>query len=399
MANGDRWRGEQDRYGYRNADRDRWRSEGGRDDFERGGRYSGRWAGETSGYGSYGRDDETRRGRFGDDARVYERGYGRGGDYRSGYSGGGGEFQGFGGGGSFRDDYLGGPGSGTYGGTGRERRGSGYGAFGSGGDYQGGGRTHRGGRDFSQGSYNTDRDSGSRQGGYFGGDRDREPAARDFGDGLGYGTGYGGQPDYDPALHPDEPYLGGMYYGGGEVRSDYRGRDTGYERGGGRHERGFLERAGDEVASWFGDEDAERRRQMDQAQSGRHRGRGPKGYTRSDDRIREDVCERLTDDPYVDASEIDVSVSNREVTLSGTVDSREAKRRAEDCAERISGVTHVQNNLRVNQGTSGGTAASVGIGGTTGAAGTGMSATSRGTSTSSSTATASSNRSRTDTTV
>ena len=30
-----------------------------------------------------------------------------------------------------------------------------------------------------------------------------------------------------------------------------------------RDERGFFERAGDEVASWFGDEEAERRRQMD----------------------------------------------------------------------------------------------------------------------------------------
>ena len=40
-------------------------------------------------------------------------------------------------------------------------------------------------------------------------------------------------------------------------------------------------------------------------------------------------------------------MSNCEVTLSGTVDSREAKRRAEDCAETISGVKHVQNNLRV----------------------------------------------------
>jgi hypothetical protein len=42
-----------------------------------------------------------------------------------------------------------------------------------------------------------------------------------------------------------------------------------------------------------------------------------------------------------------VEVSGREVTLSGQVDSRMAKRRAEDIAESVSGVTHVQNNLRV----------------------------------------------------
>jgi hypothetical protein len=51
----------------------------------------------------------------------------------------------------------------------------------------------------------------------------------------------------------------------------------------------------------------------------------------------------------VDASDVEVNVSNCEVTLSGTVDNREERRRAENCAERVSGVTHVQNNLRVKQ--------------------------------------------------
>ncbi|HZW46164.1 MAG TPA: BON domain-containing protein, partial [Microvirga sp.] len=112
---------------------------------------------------------------------------------------------------------------------------------------------------------------------------------------------------------------------------------------------GFLDRAGDEVRSWFGDEDAERRRDRDMRQAGQHRGRGPKSYQRSDARIMEDVNDRLTDDPHIDASEIEVSVSNREVTLSGTVNSRFEKRHAEDIAESVSGVTHVQNNLRVQQ--------------------------------------------------
>jgi osmotically-inducible protein OsmY len=83
---------------------------------------------------------------------------------------------------------------------------------------------------------------------------------------------------------------------------------------------------------------------------GRHTGRGPKNYTRSDDRIREDVNDRLTDDPDIDASDIEVKVSNCEVTLTGTVDSRDDKRRAEDCAESVSGVKNVQNNLRVQGG-------------------------------------------------
>ena len=82
---------------------------------------------------------------------------------------------------------------------------------------------------------------------------------------------------------------------------------------------------------------------------GEHRGRGPKGYRRSDDRIREDVNERLTDDPVVDASEIDVQVRDREVMLAGTVRNRTERRRAEDIAESVPGVTHVQNNLRAGQ--------------------------------------------------
>jgi hypothetical protein len=80
-----------------------------------------------------------------------------------------------------------------------------------------------------------------------------------------------------------------------------------------------------------------------------HRGKGPKDYRRSDDRIREDISDRLADDDRVDASNIEVQVSNSEVTLTGNVDNREAKRRAEDLAEQVSGVQHVQNNIRVQR--------------------------------------------------
>lgn len=80
---------------------------------------------------------------------------------------------------------------------------------------------------------------------------------------------------------------------------------------------------------------------------GPHRGRGPRTYVRSDARIREDVSDRLCEDPWLDASEIEVQVSDAEVVLSGAVWSREDRRRAETLAERVSGVRHVQNNLRV----------------------------------------------------
>jgi hypothetical protein len=76
-------------------------------------------------------------------------------------------------------------------------------------------------------------------------------------------------------------------------------------------------------------------------------GRGPKGYSRSDDRIREDVCERLIDDPHLDASAIDVAVESGDVTLTGTVDSRRSRQHAEDLAGCIRGVKGVHSSLGI----------------------------------------------------
>jgi osmotically-inducible protein OsmY len=202
--------------------------------------------------------------------------------------------------------------------------------------------------------------------------------------GGGYGReGYGGRSS-------DESYAGYEGSFGGYAREAGYGREggygPGYGRGGGRggygregyrgrgpgEGRGLWERATDEVASWFGDEEAaRRRREVD------HRGRGPKGYKRSDERIREDVSDRLADDPYVDASEVEVGVSGGEVTLSGTVDGRAARRRAEDLAEGVSGVAHVQNNLRVRRQDPSG-ASGYGTTGATGATGGGTTSSDAG---------------------
>ena len=76
-------------------------------------------------------------------------------------------------------------------------------------------------------------------------------------------------------------------------------------------------------------------------------GRGPRGYQRSDIRIYEEVCDRLTDDPGVDASEIQVAVHDGEVALRGQVLTREMRRRADDVAFDIAGVRHVSNDLRI----------------------------------------------------
>jgi len=77
-------------------------------------------------------------------------------------------------------------------------------------------------------------------------------------------------------------------------------------------------------------------------------GRGPRGYQRSDDRIREELNDRLTAHGFIDATDIECSVHNGEVTLNGFVDSPDSKRAAEIVAEGIQGVLHdVHNNLRI----------------------------------------------------
>jgi osmotically-inducible protein OsmY len=82
---------------------------------------------------------------------------------------------------------------------------------------------------------------------------------------------------------------------------------------------------------------------------GTHAGKGPKGWKRSDERIAEEVNQRLTDHPYVDPSGIEVAVQDGEVTLTGVVDERRAKRLAEDIAASVSGVRDVHNRLRVQE--------------------------------------------------
>lgn len=163
-----------------------------------------------------------------------------------------------------------------------------------------------------------------------------------------YGLGYGG--DWEPeanrrrSFENPRPYEPGYYRQAGYRPSQYPSSEIGFETGP-YNERGWWDRASDEVSSWFGDKEAERRRAMDVR--GGHRGRGPKNYTRSDQRIQEDINDRLTDYDYIDASEIDVQVQNGEATLSGTVNSRHEKRMAEDVVETVSGVRHVENRLRV----------------------------------------------------
>jgi hypothetical protein len=77
-------------------------------------------------------------------------------------------------------------------------------------------------------------------------------------------------------------------------------------------------------------------------------GKAPKGYQRSDERIRENICELLMNSPY-DASNVEITVNRGEVTLTGTVRRRAEKWGIEDMAEAVLGVTDVHNQIRVDR--------------------------------------------------
>jgi hypothetical protein len=81
-----------------------------------------------------------------------------------------------------------------------------------------------------------------------------------------------------------------------------------------------------------------------------HRGKGPRGYRRSDQRLYEDVNDRLSDDHMLDATDIEVKVENGIVILTGEVENRFGKRRAEEIAESVPGVIDVENRLHINRG-------------------------------------------------
>ncbi len=78
-----------------------------------------------------------------------------------------------------------------------------------------------------------------------------------------------------------------------------------------------------------------------------YRGRGPKNYARSDERIQEDICERLWNADDVDASDVMVEVHDGVVTLSGNVGQRSTRHRIEDIADDCGGVRDIRNEVRV----------------------------------------------------
>jgi hypothetical protein len=78
---------------------------------------------------------------------------------------------------------------------------------------------------------------------------------------------------------------------------------------------------------------------------GAYWGVGPKGYLRSDLRIADDICEKMALRGDLDASSIEVSVRQGDVTLRGKVADRVSRRLAEAICESVLGVKKIHNDL------------------------------------------------------
>lgn len=166
---------------------------------------------------------------------------------------------------------------------------------------------------------------------------DRERYERGFRAGSSEYGGYGESSGYS---NMGESNLGGGGFGRGRDAERDRGSSHGHDYGRGDAERGA------------GARDYGMRPYDDREARPNHSGRGPKNYRRSDERITEEINEALTRHRDIDATEIEVRCEAGVVTLAGTIDSKHAKRLAEDLAEDVSGVRDVNNELRVQRGES-----------------------------------------------
>lgn len=120
---------------------------------------------------------------------------------------------------------------------------------------------------------------------------------------------------------------------------------TGSYSEGGTHFTGGYDQRGLPPESDYGFD-----RQAGAAQYGRPSfKRGPKGYQRSDERMREDISERIMQATHVDASDVSVNVIGGKVLLEGTVPDRYTKHYIEDLADAAPGVQDIDNRIRVRR--------------------------------------------------
>jgi hypothetical protein len=155
--------------------------------------------------------------------------------------------------------------------------------------------------------------------------------------------------------HDDEylnAYPGARSQPGAEDYVGLEHNDARYQDGRRVERDGFERRNEGGESGWWTDQRANAREESAYSPSKSrvsHAGKGPKSFRRTDERIQEDVCERLWRHPQIDASGIEVEVKGGLVFLRGTVDERRTKRMAEAEIEFVPGVVDVQNELRIDR--------------------------------------------------
>ncbi len=173
-----------------------------------------------------------------------------------------------------------------------------------------------------------------------------------YGESDSFGTGenprraWDDEESYGPSSG-DYPMYGRSQFGAQSGYGRDYGRSSQSQRGFGQdfRERFAEERYGREPEYGYGFGQGPYKREV-----GEFRGRGPKGYERSDERLREIICERLTDEPSVDASDVSIEVKDKVVKLTGHVSDRRTKYEIEDLVEHCGGVKDIDNQIRVRTG-------------------------------------------------
>ncbi len=174
-----------------------------------------------------------------------------------------------------------------------------------------------------------------------GGPAQRLPGAepRRMAMGRGYGRDFGGG-----GLNQGFDGSHGLGYGGSVAPSDYREGFGGEAYAGGMSAADYERSFGGRGEAFGGDDRSWMDKRADR-ELGAHRGKGPRSWTRSDERIREQVCERLLHDRLLDARGIEVSVADGVVTLAGEVPGASDAAHAEMLARQTAGVSEVRCDL------------------------------------------------------
>lgn len=180
---------------------------------------------------------------------------------------------------------------------------------------------------------------------------------RDMGEYYGTGSYFGAYGSQPSARSEGMRAYGGGYLGDTQNRWDTP-RDDWNERGGssGSYENygrsrygaqsGYGRDYGEPSGTRYGYGQDYHETTGSAGMQGEYRGRGPKGYQRSDERLKEMICERLTDDPRIDASEVTIEVKGKVVKLSGSVQDRRTKYEIEEVVESCGGIDDIQNSIR-----------------------------------------------------